>query len=185
MRLSIKSGETDAGQCLSRCATQGRSVTVTNSRQPNRDPASFGQASSSATAGRGPAASVEMWRRRSAPTCGDRLAKLLADLARARRVESIREADATENHSLRRKSLLRRAIHRPRPREPHPASHGQYVTVTQCSAPASCRSMTRRQERRSTVMSRSQQESCWSTNRRSRRPRWHRPAPAVLTTHVP
>ena len=141
---------------------------MTNSCQPNRDPASFGQASSSATAGRGPAASVEMWRRRSAPTCGDRLAKLLADLARARRVESIREADATENHSLRRKSLLRKAIHRPRPREPHPASHGQYVTVTQCSAPASCRSMTRRQERRSTVMSRSQQESCWSTNRRSR-----------------
>jgi len=41
-----------------------------------------------------------MWRRRSAPTCGDRLAKLLADLARARRVESIREgvreADATD-----------------------------------------------------------------------------------------
>jgi len=66
-------------------------------------------------------------RRRSAPTCGDRLAKLLADLARARHVESIREADATENHSLRRKSLLRKAIHRPRPREPHPASHGQYV----------------------------------------------------------
>jgi hypothetical protein len=78
---------------------------------------------------------------RSGVKFGDgRLAKLLADLARARRVESIREgvreADATENDFLRRKSLPRKAIHRPRPREPHPASHGQYVTVTQSNAPA-------------------------------------------------
>jgi hypothetical protein len=27
--------KTDVGQCLSRCTTQGRSVTVTNRRQPN------------------------------------------------------------------------------------------------------------------------------------------------------
>jgi hypothetical protein len=30
--------KTDVGQCLSRCTTQGRSVTVTNRRQPEEDP---------------------------------------------------------------------------------------------------------------------------------------------------
>jgi hypothetical protein len=40
------------------------------------------------------------------------------------------------NHFPRRKSLPWKAIHHPRPRGRHPARHGQYVTVTQCGAPA-------------------------------------------------
>jgi hypothetical protein len=112
---------------------------VTNSRQPNRDPASSGQASSSATAGRGPAASVEMWQSNAAPVRTPHAVNaspsypLTSHGPGALRASAKACAKPTRpvNHFLRRKSLLRKAIHRPGPREPHPASHGQYVTVTQ------------------------------------------------------
>ena len=43
-------------------------------------------------------------------------------------------ADRSMNDFLRRKSLPGKVIHRPRPRRPHPARRGQYVTVTQWCA---------------------------------------------------
>jgi hypothetical protein len=133
--------KTDAGQCLSRCATQGRSVTVTNRRQPNPGVPPH---SARRQVRRRPAASVEMWQSNAAPVGTPHAVNASPSYSLTSNGPGTLRASAKAcakptrpmNHFPRRKSLPGKAIHRPRPRGRHPSSHGQYVTVTQCSAPA-------------------------------------------------
>ena len=127
---------------------------MTNSRQSNRDPASFGQASSSATAGRRPAASVEMcWQSNAAPVGTPHAVNaspsysLTSHGPGALRASAKACATPTRpiNHFLRRKSLPRIAIHCPNREADAPAFVGAMPSpITAPTVVGSSRCISRR-----------------------------------------
>ena len=122
---------------------------MTNRRQPNpgsrliRPGVKFGEPAR-------PAASVEMWQSNAAPVGTPHAVNASPSYSLTSHGPGTLRASAKAcakptrpmNHFLRRKSLPGKAIHRPRPRGRHPASHGQ--SRRDRSSTITCRRRSRR-----------------------------------------